>query len=197
MNKQQCDHVMDALVAKHEISVTIEELARGDVKTCVAHTDLWIDGYGCTKGVIERKFHVDLEQLPMESILMGHTIVIYGIGHEFRCMGTVYYGNLIVTFKVLEHPVYHRDLTGMFPYDLSATIDITLLAFFQGQTFYALPSPTGMGEPVMVEYTSNKRVCVKRGLGLQCKGDIYYYFDVVMPSNPDEIQETLRLLKSL
>jgi hypothetical protein len=189
---------MNALLAQTQINVTLEELAKGDIKTCTFFADLWIDGKGCTKCCIERKFYVDLKHLPMNSILMGHAIVLYGIGHELRCMGaTTYTGNLMIKFKVQEHPIYHPDLTGMFPYDLSSTIYITLLDFFKGQSFYAIPSPTGQGEPIMVEYISGKRVCVKKCCGLQGKGDVYFYFDVVMPFTAYDRQETLRLLKQM
>jgi DnaJ-class molecular chaperone len=196
MNRDR-DNVISALLAKREVYVTLEELACGDTKTFVIFADLWIDGIGCSRGGVERRFHIDFKHVPMNSIIIGQSIIIYGMGHELRCTGASYAGNLLVSIKVAEHPIYHMDMTSMFPYDLSSTIYITLIDFFKGQCFYAIPSPTGKGDAIMVEYNSGKRVCIKYGCGLQGKGDIYYYFDVIMPSSLEERQYTLKMLKEM
>lgn len=196
-NNNKRDNIIGALLARREVLVTLEELARGDIKTFVSFTDLWIDGGGCTKGVLERKFHIDFKHVPMHSIIIGQGIILYGLGHELRCMGASYAGNLLITIKVNTHPIYHMDLTTMFPYDLSSTIYITLIDFFKGQRFFAVPPPTGIGEPIMVEYTGGKCVCIKHGCGIQGKGDVYYYFDIIMPYSPAERLETLRQLKEI
>jgi DnaJ-class molecular chaperone len=174
-------------IIKIPVSVTLEDIYHKKIKRIVVNT------LNADKTIRPTPIYISLVNYQEEYMFKG-------VGDEFEIPIPLVSdkklktrGDVVVQVTIDEHPIFKID-TLLTPYDLHVERKVSLYQYFYGDTF----DLDVFGQVISIEYENGCKVKVLKEKGLpyydedddkESRGDIYVFFDVILPTNFREIKE--------
>jgi DnaJ-class molecular chaperone len=176
----------DNVITIH-VNVTLEDIYHRKIKKIVVNT------LNSDKSVKPTPIYISLMNYQEE-------YRFHGVGDEFEIPIPLVpgkrvktRGDVIIKVAIDEHPTFKID-TLLTPFDLHVEKKVSLYQYLYGDTFEL----DLFGESVSIEYTNGCKVKVLKEKGLpyydeevdkELRGDVYVFFDVVLPTNFQEFTQ--------